>query len=122
MKTCLIVDDSEIVRKYARLIFESLGYRVLDADRPQAAFERLEGETPDLILADWKMPGASTHDFIAQVRRMTNLRRPYILYLSTENDAADFDRAAKAGADDYLLKPFNREIIEMKLQEIRVAA
>ena len=122
MKTCLIVDDSEIVRKYARLIFESLSYRVLDADRPQAAFERLEGETPDLILADWKMPGVSTHDFIAQVRRMTNLRRPYILYLSTENDAADFDRAAKAGADDYLLKPFNREIIEMKLKEIRVAA
>jgi two-component system, chemotaxis family, chemotaxis protein CheY len=49
-------------------------------------------------------------------------RRPYIVYMSTENDVADLDRAAVAGADDFILKPFNRDIIAMKLQEIRLAA
>ena len=122
MNICLIVDDSEIIRKYARLIFESLGYRVIEAESPKEAIGRLGDDAPHLILADWKMPGASTHDFIGQVRRMKLARRPYIVYLSTENDVADLDRASVAGADDFLLKPFNRDIIAMKLLEIRLAA
>lgn len=122
MNICLIVDDSEVVRKYARLILESLEYRVIEADTPKAAIDRLAGDTPHIILADWKIPGADTHDFIKTVRRMTLTRRPYIVYLTTENDNADLDRAMVAGADDYLLKPFNRDIMKMKLQEIRLAA
>lgn len=122
MKLCMIVDDSEIVRKYARLIFESLDYRAIEADTHKAAIDRLAGEAPHIILADWKMPGGNTHEFIAQVRRMNLLRRPFIVYLTTENDGIEVDRAVAAGADDYLLKPFNREIVEMKLQEIRLAA
>jgi two-component system, chemotaxis family, chemotaxis protein CheY len=122
MNICLIVDDSEIVRKYARLIFESLDYRVVEAESPKEALDRIGDDQPHLVLADWKMPGGSTHDFIAQMRRMTLARRPYIIYLSTENDVADLDRATVAGADDFLLKPFNRDIIAMKLQEIRLAA
>lgn len=122
MNICLIVDDSEVVRKYARLIFESLDYRVIDAETPSAAIDRLAGDTPHIILADWKMPGSDTHEFIKKVRRMTLTRRPYIIYLTTENDTADLERAMVAGADDYLLKPFNRDIMKMKLQEIRLAA
>lgn len=122
MKLCLIVDDSDIVRKYARLIFESLEYRTIEAETTDGALDRLAGETPHVILADWRIPGSNTHEFIAQVRLMNFERRPYIVYLATENDAADFKRAQIAGADDFLLKPFNREIIEMKLHEIRVAA
>jgi two-component system, chemotaxis family, chemotaxis protein CheY len=122
MKTCLIVDDSEIVRKYARLILESLDYRAIEAENPKEAFDRLAGETPHLILADWRIPGINTHEFIQQIRRMTLTRRPFIIYLTTENDHADLDRAMVAGADDYLAKPFNRDIMQMKLQEIRLAA
>jgi two-component system chemotaxis response regulator CheY len=122
MNLCLIVDDSDIVRKYARLIFESLDYRAIDAESPAIALDRMAGEAPHLILVDWKMPGTNSLEFIAQVRRMSLLRRPYILYLTTLNDAADLERAMMAGADDYLLKPFNRDIVQMKLQEIRIAA
>ncbi|HPG88400.1 MAG TPA: response regulator [Hyphomicrobium sp.] len=122
MKLCLIVDDSEIVRKYSRLIFESLDYRTIESDTTSGALDRLAGETPHVILADWRIPGCNTHEFIAQVRRMNLLRRPYIIYLATENDAADFERATVSGADNFLLKPFNRDIIEMKLLEIRAAA
>lgn len=123
MNLCLIVDDSDIVRKYTALIFEGMGFRVLGAESPKAALDRLaSGERPNLIIADWRMPGANTHDFIAQVRRQKLSPRPFILYLSTENDTADLERAIQAGADDYLLKPFNREIVEAKMQEIRLAA
>lgn len=122
MNLCLIVDDSDIVRKYARLIFESLDYRTIEAETTDGALDRLAGETPHVILADWRIPGCNTLEFIAQVRRMNLDRRPYIVYLATENDAADFERAKIAGADDLLLKPFNRDIIDMKLQEIRLAA
>lgn len=122
MNLCLIVDDSDIVRKYARLIFESLDYRTIEAETTDGALDRLAGETPHVILADWRIPGCNTLEFIAQVRRMNLDRRPYIVYLATENDATDFERAKIAGADDLLLKPFNRDIIDMKLQEIRLAA
>jgi two-component system chemotaxis response regulator CheY len=122
MNTCLIVDDSEVVRKYARLIFESLDYRVVDAETPKEALERLAGETPHLILVDWKIPGANMHDFIGHVRRLSLSRRPYIMYMVTENETNDLDRAIVAGADDVLLKPFNRDIIHMKMQDIKLAA
>lgn len=122
MNLCMIVDDSEIVRKYARLIFESLEYRAIEADSPKAAIDRLAGETPHLILVDWRMPGVNALELIQQIRRMSLMRRPYIVYMATENDGAELDRAMKAGADDYILKPFNRDIMKMKLSEIRLAA
>ena len=122
MKVCLIVDDSEIIRKYTRLIFESLDYRAIDVENPQQAIDRLDGEPPELILVDWRMPGVDSHAFIAQLRKLSLNLRPYIIYVTTEKDVGDIQRALKAGADDFLLKPFNRDIIEMKLHEIRVAA
>lgn len=122
MQHCFVVDDSDVIRKYARLIFESLGYRVSEARNAQAALERLVGDAPDLILVDWRIPNADMHAFIAQVRRLPLERRPYIIYVTTENDYADVHLALRFGADSYLLKPFNREIVEMKLREIRVAA
>ena len=122
MKICLVVDDSDIIRKYTRLIFESLGYRCIEAESPQEAFDKLAGAPPELILVDWRMPGTDSRAFIAELRKQKLDLRPYIIYLTTDNDAADIQRALKAGADDFLLKPFNRDIIEMKIREIRVAA
>ena len=122
MQHCFIIDDSDIVRKYGRLIFESLDFRVSDAAQPTGLEERFLADAPDYVIIDWRIPGCNTFEFIASVRKTNLARRPYIIYLATENDAADLQRAYKAGADDYLLKPFNREIIKIKLHEIRVAA
>lgn len=122
MQHCFVIDDSEIVRKFARLIFESLGFRVSEAASPQAALDRLKTESPDYILVDWRIPGADMHDFIAKVRKLPLQVRPTIIYVPTENDYQDIDRALRMGADSFVLKPFNREIIEMKLHELRVAA
>jgi two-component system, chemotaxis family, chemotaxis protein CheY len=122
MQHCFVIDDSDIVRKYTRLIFESLGFRVSAAADPLSALDRLKTESPDYMLVDWKMPGANPHEFIARVRKLPLQSRPCILYVVTETDANDIQRAMAAGADGYLLKPFNRELIEIKLKELRVAA
>lgn len=122
MKHILIVDDSPIIRKFGRLIFESLGFRVSEAETGVEALERARSDPPDFILVDWILPGVDSHELIHKLRRERIEIRPYIIYLVTENDVPDVTRAFKAGADDYLLKPFNREIIEMKLHEIQVAA
>ena len=122
MNIALIVDDSEIVRNYARLIFESLDYRAVEAESSQEAIGRLAATSPHLILVDWRIPGESIFEFIRHVRKQPLSRRPYIMYMATENDITDLDRAIVAGSDDFILKPFNRDIIQMKMQEIKLAA
>lgn len=122
MKHCFIVDDSPIIRKYARLIFEAIGFRVSDAESHAEAFERLQLESPDLILIDWQMPGSNAHDFISKVRNLPLQTVPYIIFMTSENDSIEINKSFHHGADDYLLKPFNREIVEMKLHDIRIAA
>jgi two-component system chemotaxis response regulator CheY len=124
MKHCLIVDDSNIIRQVARLIFEALDFRVSEAENGQEAMERVQSDAPDFVFLDWHMPGTNVHELIGEIRKATVavIPRTFILYVTTENDAADLRNAFRAGADDYLLKPFNREIVEMKLNQIRVAA
>ncbi|HMN36650.1 MAG TPA: response regulator [Hyphomicrobium sp.] len=122
MKHILIVDDSPIIRKFGRLIFENLGFRVSEAESAVETLHRARTDPPGYILVDWIIPGVNSHELIQKLRRECVEVRPYIIYLVTENDVPDVTKAFKAGADDYLLKPFNRDIIEMKLHEIQVAA
>ncbi|MGL4398035.1 MAG: response regulator [Hyphomicrobium sp.] len=122
MQHCLIVDDSSVIRKFARLIFEQLGYRVSEAANAVETLDRIESDPPDLVLMDWILPGDNCHELIAAIRSARLDRRPFIIYLVTECEPSDIKRAVRAGADDYLMKPFNRDIIEMKLHEISVAA
>ncbi len=122
MKHVLIVDDSNIIRKYSRLIFESLNFRVSDTDSLVDALDRVQVDTPDFILIDWIIPNANSLEFITAVRRASLERRCFIIYMVSENDAGEIMKAFKVGADDYILKPFNSEIVEMKLHEIKVAA
>lgn len=122
MKHVLIVDDSPIIRKFARLIFETLHHRVSDVETAKEAIERVKTDPPELILIDWILPGSSSHELIGTLRRLTLEKPPYIVYMVTENDQGDVTRAFNSGADDYLLKPFNLDIIKMKLHEIQVAA
>jgi len=122
MLHCFVIDDSEIIRKYTRLIFESLDFRVSEADGTVAAMERLRSEAPDFILVDWRMPDANSHELIGKIRALPLANRPYIIYVVTEADPLDIQRALTHGADTFLMKPFNRGIIEAKLVEIRAAA
>ena len=68
------------------------------------------------------MPGGNSLELIAKIRALPLDRRPHIMFVMTENDPHEIQRALAHGADSFILKPFNREIIKLKLQEIRIAA
>lgn len=121
MKTCLVVDDSKVIRKVARHILETLGFGVSEAADGREALESCLASTPDVILLDWNMPVMSGMDFLRALRETSLDRRPKVVFCTTENGMAHIRAAIEAGADEYVMKPFDRETLESKLQIVGVA-
>jgi len=114
MKSCLIVDDSSVVRKVARRILEDMDYVVEEAEDGQEAFDKCRQEMPDAILLDWNMPVMGGLEFLKLLRAYIGGDKPRIVYCTVENDIGAIALAFKAGANDYMMKPFDRGIIEAK--------
>lgn len=117
MKSCLIVDDSSVVRKVARRILEDLDYVVEEAEDGQEAYDKCRQEMPDAILLDWNMPIMSGLEFLKLLRAYIGGEKPRVIYCTIENDVGQIAMAMKAGADDYMMKPFDRAILEAKFEE-----
>jgi two-component system chemotaxis response regulator CheY len=121
MKHCLIVDDSSVVRKVAHRILADLHFTVAEAEDGEQALAACHEKMPDLILLDWQMPTMGGVEFLATLRKDTRGgETPKVVFCATENDVGRIAKAMRAGADDYLMKPFDRDIVEAKLQEIGV--
>ena len=116
MKSCLIVDDSSVVRKVARRILEDMDYIVDEAEDGQDAFDKCRQEMPDAILLDWNMPIMSGLEFLKLLRAYVGGDKPHIVYCTVENDIGAIAMALKAGASDYMMKPFDRTILETKFE------
>jgi len=121
MKTCLVVDDSKVIRKVARHILETLEFNVEEAADGQEALERCQEKQPDVVLLDWNMPVMSGMEFLRAIGQATLPRRPKIVFCTTENGIAHIRAAIEAGADEYVMKPFDRETLESKLQIVGLA-
>ncbi|MEA2928134.1 MAG: two-component system, chemotaxis family, chemotaxis protein CheY, partial [Hyphomicrobiales bacterium] len=118
MKDCLIVDDSAVIRKVARRIIEGLSFRISEAEDGQQALVACEREMPEAILLDWNMPVMDGYDFLKALRRLPGGDAPKVVFCTTENDVAHIARALSAGANEYIMKPFDKEIVEAKFQEV----
>lgn len=118
MPLCLVVDDSRVVRKVARRIVEDLGYICEEAEDGQKAYEACEKQMPEAILLDWNMPVMSGIEFLEKLRQMPNGQYPKVVFCTTENDMSHIQRAINAGANEYIMKPFDSEIIESKFSQI----
>ncbi len=118
MPNCLVVDDSRVVRKVARRIVEDLGFQCDEAEDGQKAYEACSAKMPDAILLDWNMPVMSGIEFLEKLRQMPNGKNPKVVFCTTENDMAHITRAMNAGANEYIMKPFDSEIIESKFTQI----
>jgi two-component system, chemotaxis family, chemotaxis protein CheY len=114
MKRCLVVDDSDVIRRVARRILESLGFQIEEAENGQEALKRCGEAMPDSILLDWHMPGMGVMELLRALRRGPDGHKAHIVYCTTENDRHDISRALAAGADDYLIKPFERAALSAK--------
>jgi two-component system chemotaxis response regulator CheY len=118
MKTCLVVDDSSVIRKVARRILEGLEFRITEAEDGQQALDQCRRELPDAILLDWNMPVMDGYDFLKALRRLPGGEKPKVVFCTTENDVVHIARALHAGANEYIMKPFDKEIVEAKFQEV----
>lgn len=116
MKSCLIVDDSSVVRKVARRILEDMDYIVEEAEDGQEAFEKCRQEMPDAILVDWQMPIMGGIEFLKLLRAYVGGERPRVVFVTVENDIGQIALALKAGANDFMMKPFDRDLLEAKFQ------
>ncbi|NBB65842.1 response regulator [Pseudomonas sp. ODNR1LW] len=121
-KTCLIVDDSRIIRKVARRIVEGLGYEVDEAADGAEALSYCAGVMPDMMLVDWNMPVMDGLTFLRRVRAMAGGDAPKILFCTIETRPERIAEALAAGADDYVMKPFDGEILLSKLTEVGAIA
>ena len=118
MKSCLVVDDSRVVRKVARKILEELHFACSEAEDGKQAMEACAREMPNAILLDWNMPVMNGIDFLRRLRKMAGGDAPKVVFCTTENDIQHIQEAISAGANEYIMKPFDSEIIESKFSQV----
>ncbi len=120
MKTCLVVDDSRVIRKVARRILEDIGFEIAEAGDGVEALAWCRAMMPDAILLDWNMPVMNGIDFIRRLRQEPGGDQPRVVFCTVENDLDRIREALDAGAAEYIMKPFDGDIIASKFAEAGV--
>jgi two-component system chemotaxis response regulator CheY len=115
MPSCLVVDDSRVIRKVARRILEDLGFIVDEAEDGLDGLERCKVSMPDAILVDATMPNLDGIGFMKALKRETGGQRPKMVFCTTENEETHIVSARAAGASEILIKPFDKETLEAQL-------
>jgi two-component system chemotaxis response regulator CheY len=117
VKHCLVVDDSRVMRTVARHILETLQFEAQEAEDGISALDACRANMPDVILLDWQLPNMTGVEFLRSLRRQDKGSHPVVVLCTIENDVSQITEAMNAGANDYLMKPFDRESLEKKLTE-----
>jgi two-component system chemotaxis response regulator CheY len=112
----LVIDDSRAVRAFIRPILRELNLEVIEAGNGQEGLDRL-AEFPDtaLVLVDWNMPVMDGLQFIQAVRADRGNDALRIVMVTTETESEQMNRAMAAGANEYVMKPFTRDVLIAKL-------
>jgi two-component system chemotaxis response regulator CheY len=117
MKTCLVVDDSSVIRKVARRILEGMQFEISEAEDGEQALDMCRSRLPDVVFLDLNMPRMDGLTFLKEMRRLPGGLHPKVVFCTTEHDLRYINRALDAGADEYIMKPFDKEIIEAKFHQ-----
>jgi two-component system chemotaxis response regulator CheY len=118
MKKFLVVDDSRVIRNVARRILEALSFKVEEAADGQQALDACKRAMPDAILLDWNMPVMDGISFLRALRASPGGDAPIVLFCTTETELSKIQTAIEAGANEYIMKPFDSEIVESKLSQV----
>jgi two-component system chemotaxis response regulator CheY len=121
MPTCLVVDDSRVVRKVARRILEGNGFTVQEAEDGQMALDACRRQMPDSVLLDWNMPVMNGIEFLKALRREFGPGNPPVLFCTTENDISFIEQAIEHGAQEFIMKPFDADILMGKFAQVGLA-
>ena len=117
-RTCLIVDDSRVIRKVSSKIALSLGYVPVEAQDGNEALARCKQSMPDLVLTDWNMPEMDGIEFVTRLRAIPTPKEPVVVFCTSNGEAKDIHDGIAAGADDYIVKPFDEAALRAKLEKL----
>ncbi|HUZ64079.1 MAG TPA: response regulator [Acetobacteraceae bacterium] len=117
-RLCLIVDDSRVVRKVARRILEGGGFAVAEAEDGRQALEACRRRLPACVLLDWNMPVMSGIEFLKALRAEFGPDDPPVVFCTTETDMRFIEAAIANGAQEFIMKPFDAEILLGKFAQI----
>ena len=115
---CLIVDDSRVIRRMAADILKGLGLRTAEAEHGGKAVEFCRTTVPDMVLLDWNMPEMDGITCLRELRAMNLDPRPVVVMCTTENGLSKIREALEAGADEYIMKPYDRDVLLDKLEQL----
>jgi two-component system chemotaxis response regulator CheY len=115
---CLVVDDSRVVRKVARRILETQGFAVEEAEDGQKALDSCRRHLPDAVLLDWNMPVMNGIEFLRALRQEFGATRPTVVFCTTETEMIFIEQAIAAGAQEFIMKPFDEEILVGKFSQV----
>jgi two-component system chemotaxis response regulator CheY len=118
IRTCLVVDDSRVVRKVARRILEQQGFTIEEAEDGQKALEACRRNMPGSVLLDWNMPVMNGIEFLKALRLEFGPDRPPVMFCTTENDISFIEQAIENGAQEFIMKPFDEEILLGKFAQV----
>ena len=121
MKRCMFVDDSSVVRKVAKRILGSPDMIVVEAATGAEALDMCQHDMPDVIVVDSVLPDMTAVEFIQRVRGIPGEIKPQIVLCLVEVDVGAIMRAKRAGAQGYLLKPFNRAQLLERFRQLQAA-
>jgi two-component system, chemotaxis family, chemotaxis protein CheY len=117
----LIVDDSRAIRGIIRKMLGEIGFEVLEAGHGLEALQRLkESEQVDVMLIDWNMPEMNGYDFLCAVRANNKFNDVPLMMVTSETEMTQMAKALAAGANEYVMKPFSKEVIVEKLNLLGV--
>jgi len=122
MKQVLIVDDSKVIRTVAKRILEAMAFETREAADGKQALDACQQHMPDAILLDWNMPVMDGLTFLKSLRLTAGGDGPVVLFCTTENDMKHITEALAAGANEYIMKPFDRGILESKFAQTGLLA
>lgn len=115
----LVVDDSKTVRNIVKKMLQDVGYEVFEAEDGEKALEALyEHDWFDLILLDWNMPTMNGYEFLKKIKRHPKWRDIKVMMVTSKNEQESVVEALKAGADEYLMKPFDQKMLLTKIEMI----
>jgi two-component system chemotaxis response regulator CheY len=118
MKIFMIADDSPVIRKVAKRIIEDLGFVVVEAESGEEAQSLCASSMPDGILVDWDLPGISGVELVTWLGHHPDAEHTKVIFCTSQVMLAEMTKAKRAGADGFLLKPFNRQMLANKFSEL----
>jgi two-component system chemotaxis response regulator CheY len=118
MRRCLIVDDSKIIRMVVRKIVQELDFDIDEASDAGPALEKCLESMPDVVILDWKLPGVDGIALLREIRALPDGDQTTILFCTTLTEDAHIQEALGAGANDYVIKPFDGETIRGKFASL----